>query len=203
MIKLQKFSGYNYVIDIYTFQTEFGKLYLRKIERKLLPDCLKNNYLEGSALILVRSLEDLCEIWKRLREASGDTEMLLRNKLKEIEKMGPIWKIKDMQKLVQVLSKLSKLSKLSSTMIELKSLARKHDIENELYYDGGIQKAFEVIGYFYRDKFVRKNAEFKLSKAETWDKLIEFIDLEIKIQEQINLLGKSLTNSRGETRNSE
>ena len=40
-------------------------------------------------------------------------------------------------------------------MIELKSLARKHDIENELYYGGGIQKALEVIGYFYRDKFVR------------------------------------------------
>ena len=60
-----------------------------------------------------------------------------------------------------------------------------------------------MIGYFYRDKFARKNAEFKLSKAETWDKLIEFIDLEIKIQEQINLLDKSLSNSRDETRNSE
>ena len=67
-IKLEKFSGYNSVIDIYTFQVEFEKLYARRIEKKLLPDYLKNNYLKGTALTLVRTLEYLDEIWKRLKK---------------------------------------------------------------------------------------------------------------------------------------
>ena len=34
-------------MDIYTFQTEFEKLISPNIQKKLLPDYLKNNYLEG------------------------------------------------------------------------------------------------------------------------------------------------------------
>ena len=48
-----------------------------------------------------------------MKDAFGDAELLLRNKLKSIEKTGPIWKLKDKQKLAQV------LTKLSFTMLEL------------------------------------------------------------------------------------
>ena len=48
------------------------------------------------------------------------------------------------------------LTKLSFTMLELQSLAEKHDIQNDLHHGGGIQKVYEVIGIAYRDKFIRK-----------------------------------------------
>ena len=184
-IKLEKFSGYNSVIDIYTFQAEFEKLYLPSVQRKLIPDYLKNNYLEGQALILVKNIEDINEIWDRLKDAFGDAELLLINKLKDVEKIGPIWKLRDKQKLVQV------LSKLMFAMKELQRLAEKHDIENELYYGGGINKIYEVIGYTYRDKFIRRKKDLNLNKKEIWKKLIDFIESEVKILEKINLVEKS------------
>ena len=184
-INLSKFGGYNSSSDIYTFQSEFEKLYSSSMQKKLLPDYLKNNYLEGQALTLVRNLEDLEEIWSRLKKAFGDTEVLLLNKLKVIEKMGPIWKIRDNQKTVQV------LTKLLFAMQELQRLAEKHELENELYYGGGIQKVYNVLGRGYRDKFIRKIHETKLTKKETLDNLMKFIAKEIAINEDICLLERS------------
>ena len=48
-IKLGKFIGYDSEIDIYTFQSNFQKIH-RAIPKGLLPDLLKNNYLDGPAL---------------------------------------------------------------------------------------------------------------------------------------------------------
>ena len=58
-IKLSKFSGYNSSVDIYTFQSEFEKLYLPSLQKKLIPDFLKNKYLEGHYLVLLKNIEDL------------------------------------------------------------------------------------------------------------------------------------------------
>ena len=51
-IKLSKFKGYGSATDIYTFKSDFEKLYLRATPKRLLPDLLKNNYLDGSALYI-------------------------------------------------------------------------------------------------------------------------------------------------------
>ena len=58
-IELPRFKGYNSVLDIYTFQTECEKLVSPNIERKLFPDYLKRNYLDGPSLILVKEINDL------------------------------------------------------------------------------------------------------------------------------------------------
>ena len=79
-IKLAKFSGYNYPLDVYTFQNEFEKLHIRTVTRRVLPDLLINNYLSEPALSLVRGLDDIHEIWKRLKATYGDTRMLLVKK---------------------------------------------------------------------------------------------------------------------------
>ena len=84
--------------------------------------------------------------------------MLLKIKFKTIEKTNPIWKLKDKQKLAQA------LANLSFAMLELQSLAEKHDRENNLYYGGGIQKVYEVIGFAYRHSFRRKQG--KLNSTE-------------------------------------
>ena len=53
-IKLERFKGNKSKIDIYTFQSEFEKCHQKNVRKKLLPDYLKNNYLEGAALSLVK-----------------------------------------------------------------------------------------------------------------------------------------------------
>ena len=74
-IKLQKFKGYASIMDIYSFQSEFEKLYVRTTPNKLLPELLINNFLEDSALTMVKYLDDIEEIWKRLKKAFGDTRV--------------------------------------------------------------------------------------------------------------------------------
>ena len=185
-IKLEKFKGYESAIDIYSFQSEFEKCHQKSVQKKLLPDYLKNNYLEGTALSLVRSIDNLDGIWHRLKEAYGDTELLLENKLQEIVKMDEIWKIRDKEKLVHT------LSKLVSVMLELRTLAEKHGIENELYYGGGIQKVYKIVGHIYSNRFIRKYSGTKPSKKDCWNNLVEFLADEIKFQEEIILKDRLL-----------
>ena len=180
-ISLEKFSGFDSSLDIYSFQTEFEKLLVPNVTAKLLPDYLKYNYLDGVALTLVKGLDTLSEIWDRLKEAYGDTDVLLRSKLREVESLGPIWKCKSKNKLVQI------LSKLVYVMVDLQELAVTHSIENDLYHGGAIQKVYSVLGHKYRDKFIRKHVELELSKKEKWAKLIEFVKSELKVEEEIAL----------------
>ena len=180
-IDLGRFSGLDSVMDIYTFQTKFEKLFLSNITTKMLPDYLKYNHLEGAALTLVKGLDSMSEIWKRLKEAYGDTNVLLRSKLREVESLGPIWKCKDKAKLVQI------LSKLIYVMVDLQELAKIHKIENDLYHGGAIHKVYAVAGHSYRDKFIRKHAGSEMSKMEKWSKLIEYLRSELGIENEILL----------------
>ena len=68
-IDLLKFSGYETKLDIYSFQSEFLKIYERTTPKRMTPDLLKNNSLEVSALSLVKSMTDIEDIWKRLKGA--------------------------------------------------------------------------------------------------------------------------------------
>ena len=51
----------------------------------MMPDLLKNNLLEGSALSMVKSMTDIEDIWKRLKGAYGDPKLLLKKKLSQRE----------------------------------------------------------------------------------------------------------------------
>ena len=79
-VKLQKFTGYDSLIDIFSFQTEFEELIYGKVEKRLQPRLLKNNYLGDSALTLVKNGDCIDEIWKKLKKAFGNSDELLKNK---------------------------------------------------------------------------------------------------------------------------
>ena len=53
-IKLEKFSGYDGVIDFFTFKANFEKMFDSSTPSHLLPDLLKNNYLAGPALEIIK-----------------------------------------------------------------------------------------------------------------------------------------------------
>ena len=71
-IKLEKFKGFASENDVYSFQSDFEKLYLKHTPKRMLPDLLKNNHLANPALALVKSLDDITDIWERLHKAYGD-----------------------------------------------------------------------------------------------------------------------------------
>ena len=185
MNNLPKFRGYDSPLDIYSFQAEFEKLISPTVKVNLIPDYLKNNFLEGTALLVVKGIDNLEDIWQRLKNAYGNTENLLKIKLKDIRKDGPIWKIKDPERFVK------SLSKLIYALLELQKLAFKHNIENELYYGGSIETIYEIIGFKYRNKFIEKYCQTKLSKKEIWDKMIHYLKDKLVVMEQIVLIDQS------------
>ena len=119
---LPKFRGYESPLGTYSFQVEFEKLISPAVKVSLIPDYLRNNFFEGSALLVVNGIDKLEDIWQRLKNAYGNTEVLLKNKLKDIRKDEPIWKITNPEKFAQ------SLSKLIYAMLELQKLASKHNI---------------------------------------------------------------------------
>ena len=185
-INLPKFRGYDSPLDIYSFQAEFEKLISPTVKVNLIPDYLKKkNFLEGTALLVVKGIDNLEDIWQRLKNAYGNTENLLKIKLKDIRKDGPIWKIKDTERFV------TSLSKLIYALVELQKLAFKHNIENELYYGGSIETIYEIIGFKYRNKLIEKYCQTKLSKKEIWDKMIHYLKDKLVVMEQIVLIDQS------------
>ena len=77
-INLSKFSGHDSKLDVSTFWSEFIKIYKWRRPKRMMSDVLKNNYLEGAALSLVRSVDNIDEIWQRLKSAYGDPKLLLK-----------------------------------------------------------------------------------------------------------------------------
>ena len=115
LLNIELSKGYNSALDIYTFQPEFEKLVSSNIQRKLLPDYLKRNYLDGPALLLVKEINDLKGIWAKLKEAFGCVMLLLQNMLSEVKKHGPLWKIKDKERLIPAISRLLNIYLFTNT----------------------------------------------------------------------------------------
>ena len=184
-IELPKFRGYDSKMDIYTFQNEFDKLISPNIQRKLLPDHLKKNYLEGPVLLLVEEIIDIERIWDKLKESFGSTMLLLQNRLSEVEKYGPIWKIKD-ENVIQA------LAKLLNAMGELGELVERHSIEDVLYHPSNLGIIFSLIGDQRRQKFTSKNINVKMNSQEKWVKIIEFLKCELRIKERLVLDERSM-----------
>ena len=63
----------------------------------MMSDVLKNNHLEGAANLLVRKVDDIDEIWERLKSAYGDPKVLLK-------KISQLSKLEDTEKVAAALS---------------------------------------------------------------------------------------------------
>ena len=105
-----------------------------------MPDLLKNNLLEESALMLVKSMTDIEDIWKRLKGAYGDPKLVLKKKLSQTGNISQLWKIRDQEKLVDALSKIMNM------MRELHQLVEQHNIKSKLYSGHRLERIYQMMG---------------------------------------------------------
>ena len=139
-IKLAEFSGLNSSRDYYTFKDEFEKLHLRTTPNTMLPELLRNNYLEDPTLSFVNNIQNIDKIWKRLKKAYGDAKIMLSKKLTELDNLEPIWEIKSPAKIAE------SLTKIMSTIKDLMQLSCRHDIEPKLYNSDALDKMYKLMG---------------------------------------------------------
>ncbi len=181
-IQLPKFKGYESEMDIYTFQTEFEKLYLRLTPKKRLPDVIKYSHLEDPALALVKSQDDIDEIWTRLKKAYGDKKVLLQKNLSDVTKSAAFLKSKDPEQLKQG------LMKLINTMNDLIKLAEKHNIENKLYNGDGINTIYSLLGENRLTRWLTSISDVDVEEKDLWTRLIRFLEKELKVVQEKALL---------------
>ena len=184
-IKLGKFVGYGSYKDIYSFQDDFEKLHLRVTPVRLLPDLLKNNFLGGSALSLVKDVENIEEIWQRLKRVFGDPKILLHNKLEEINQVDLTTRSKSPEKTIDA------LQRVITTMKDLIKISKQHKIENELYYGNGLERITKLLGDVRVTKWLTRTCDMKLTKEESWKDMMEFLEKESSVlQQKLLLFGK-------------
>ena len=181
-IKLPKFRGYDSQIDIYTFQLEFEKVYLRSTPKRMLADVLKNNHLDDPALSLVKAEKDIDEIWKRLKLTYGDAKIMLHKKMKKLQSTTPLFKIKDSENLSDT------LSKLISQIKDIMNLADYHKIKEKLYNGEGLEQIYNLIGDNRLIRWLSHVSEEGLSGENEWEKFVEFLEKEMRIHQQKGLI---------------
>jgi len=193
-IKLQKFSGYDSPTDVYSFQTDFEKVYLRTTPRRLLSDLLLNNYVCDPALSLVKGLQDIDEIWRRLRQAYGDTKIMFTKKLNQISKLEPMSRTRDPEKVIFI------LSKLINSIRDLVRIATDHKIENRLYFGDGLQRIYKLMDDRRVERWLSSICDNDLDEDEQWRRLLVFLEKEMRLQQQKVLLhGNKVEKDRSDT----
>ena len=169
-IKLIKFSGLNSSRDYYNFNNEFEKLHLRTTPKTMLPELLRNNYLKDSALSLAKNIQNIDEIWKRLKKAYGDTKIMLSKRLTELENLQPIWKIKSPTKIAE------SLTKIISTIKDLMQLSHSHDIEPKLYNSDALNKIYKLMGGGRMTKWLSSIYDEDIEEEVLWKRVIVFLE---------------------------
>ena len=150
-------------------------------------DVLKN-YLESVALALVKHENDISEIWKRLKTAYGDVKFLLSNKLSELSNLDKLWKLKDSAIIGESFSKVINVIK------DLMNLAKTHNIEPRLYHGDGVNQIYKLIGNKKTTQWLQQSEEEAPEGKELWTRLLKFLERELRIQQEKQLINFSNEN---------
>ena len=132
-INLPKFSGYESKLDIYSFQSEFLKICEQTTPKQMMLDL--NHLLEGSALLLVKSMTGIEDIWK-LMKIQNCYWRKIHHRLgiqSTMENNGP--KTKD-----------GCFKKVINIMRDLYQLAEQHNIKSRLYSGDRLETIYQIMG---------------------------------------------------------
>ena len=100
------------------------------------------------------------------------------NQQKEIGKINNLWKIKDTEKNVEA------LNKIINTMKDLKKLASDHVIKSKLCSGDGLEKIYQLLSDSRMTRRLAIVCEEAYDDEELWLKLNEFLEKELKVQQQ-------------------
>ena len=103
----------------------------------------------------------------------GNVAILL--KLSEVVRNGPLWKVKNEEKLIQ------QITKLINGMKEL-NLAERHNIEDALFHQSNLQKRYDLIGNWRLIKFSERNIDKKFTQNKNGKKIVDFLNKELRIK---------------------
>ena len=185
-VEIARFCGYDSPLDIYTFREQFLKFVVPYVQRNLLPDTLKWNYLGDPALTLVKELKNMDEIWDRLFNTYGNAELLLYKKLGDFAKIGGLDKIGDREGL------MNGIATLMNAMEELSRLAEKYSLEHLVYPpSAGLGLVRELMGWSRYDKFIEKNEDIPLGYKEEWDGILRVLRKEFHVTQRQLIADKS------------
>ena len=137
--------------------------------------------MSETALSLVRGLDDIHEIWKRLKATYGDTRMLLVKKADTLSG-DSLSKIRDPEKIVM------RISRIINTLRDLLKLASKHKIQMQLFHDEALEKIYKSMGEYRMTRWLEQTCKQDLTEKLLWSKLITFLEKEVKIQQQKMML---------------
>ena len=168
-------------LDVYSFREEFEKFYLKDTPTNKLADLLKHNHLANPALGMVKSLQDYDEIWKRLQEAYGDPKTILSKLLADVKNMKPVWKLKTGDEMKDGLVNL-----INGTR-DLVKVAKQHGIEAKLYNGEGLDILYDSMGEHRVTRWIGSICEENLADNELWERLLKFLERELKVQQQLAL----------------
>ena len=143
-----------------------------------MPDLLKNNYLSGCALELVKSVDEIDVIWQRLKEAFGDPKVMMSKKLLELNNSSQLFKSKDPEKII------NGLHKVINSMKDLMTLVKNHDIEGKLYDGDALDRIFILLGESRITRWLSQLSDGTPDGKDAWESIIKFLEKEAKIQQQ-------------------
>ena len=177
-VDIGKFSGsLEKGMDYYTFKSKFLKCY-HSHPKSMKVEWLVNNHLEGRAKECVGTLDDLDEIWVRLRSNFGNTEKMLAYQYKRILSLGPMFKQKGGYE-----GKQFYLQKFVNYMQDAYDLAVEHDLIGELQYSSKLPTMVGFLDNTIESRWYKIVATEKLSKPDRWQRLQKLLRSELEIMQ--------------------
>ena len=180
-VKIPQFKGYDSEEDFYTFRSKFEKVHLTDTPRHLLPEVLKNNFLENPALAVVNDLDDIDMIWARLKESFGDPKLMLSKKVSKLNEIQLNSRHRNSSNIADA------FSKLINTMKDILQLANSHNLQSHLFYGDTFDRIYRLMGEGRLRKFLSQDS-LPDEGLPLWQELTKFLEKEMKVYQKTALV---------------
>ena len=123
-------------------------------------------------------------VWNRLIESFGNACLLLQNKIASLENIGCLGRVSGDERVIH------SLALLINVMGKLSKLAKKFELDEELYYGGCLEIIITLLGHKRERTFIC-TSDSKCSKPEEWERLLKFLNKELVEHEKMIMYERS------------
>ena len=76
-------------------------------------------------------------------------------------------------------------------MTQLCDFAKRHNLENDLYYGGGLETVLGLLGDSKKQRFISENGSAHMHKRDIWNNLVKFLENEFTLCENLTAYEKA------------